>query len=211
MPVIKPPKERCKIEESVASLKISIPARKNYFMLFFLGFWLIGWAFGEVIVSGMLLAGIFGLFARSSLFDGAGAAGFSGGGLFLLAWLGGWTLGGGFALYAFFWQLAGKEMIEVSYDSIKIRRAIFGYGKTKEYMAAHIKDLRISPAALGSNMLGWSLASSFWGISGGLFAFDYGAKTFRFGIGVDEAEAKQILEKILARFPQYRVRKSDIG
>jgi hypothetical protein len=49
-----------------------------------------------------------------------------------------------------------------------------------------------------------------WGMSGGLIAFDYGAQTFRFGAGVDEAEAKHILEKITARFPQYRTREGEL-
>ena len=43
-----------------------------------------------------------------------------------------------------------------------------------------------------------------------LLAFDYGAQTFRFGAGVDDAEARRILEKITARFPQYRTRAADV-
>ena len=39
---------------------------------------------------------------------------------------------------------------------------------------------------------------------------DDGAQTFRFGAGVDEAEAKHILEKITARFPQYRIREGEL-
>jgi len=205
MPVVQPPKERHEIQDDGSTLKVLIPSRKNYFMLFFLGFWLIGWAVGEVAVGGILIAGIIGFLFKSSEITTTGAASASGGGLFMLAWLGAWTVGGGFALYAFFWQLAGKEIIEVSYDSIKIQRAIFRFGKIKEYLATHIKDLRVAPQTMDNNMFGWSRASSVWGISGGFLTFDYGAQTFRFGGGADEAEAKQILEKIVSRFPQYRI------
>jgi hypothetical protein len=38
----------------------------------------------------------------------------------------------------------------------------------------------------------------------GSIAFDYGARTFRFGSGVDEAEAKQILAEIQQKYPQYK-------
>jgi hypothetical protein len=39
---------------------------------------------------------------------------------------------------------------------------------------------------------------SFWGIGGGLIAFDYGAKTFRFGASVDESEARDIVSELKA-------------
>ncbi len=42
----------------------------------------------------------------------------------------------------------------------------------------------------------------------GLIAFDYGARTFRIGSGVDEAEAKQVILIIQQRFPQYRNRQA---
>ena len=37
------------------------------------------------------------------------------------------------------------------------------------------------------------------GIGGGLIAFDYGAKTFRFGAGVEEAEAQGIVTRLKSR------------
>jgi hypothetical protein len=38
----------------------------------------------------------------------------------------------------------------------------------------------------------------------GSLAFDYGARTFRFGTSIDEAEAKQIVAEIQQKFPQYK-------
>jgi hypothetical protein len=209
--IVQPPTEHHSFYEIGSSVKVIIPSRKNYFSLFFLGFWLVGWAFGEIMVGGIFLAGVVGFFFKSPELLRIGGAGLSGGGLFMLAWLSIWTVGGGFALYTFFWQLAGKEIIEISYDSIKIQRAIFGFGRTKEYLAAYIKDFRVSPMPADNTMFGWSRASSFRGISGGPLTFDYGSQKFRFGAGADEAEAKQILEKVVARFPQYRVRKIETG
>ena len=41
-------------------------------------------------------------------------------------------------------------------------------------------------------------------MGGGIIAFDYGAKKFNFGTGIDEAEAKKILSEIQQRYSQYR-------
>jgi hypothetical protein len=206
MPIVQPPKERHSIQDEGTSLRVTVPSRRNYFTMFFLGFWLAGWAFGEIMVGGILIAGITKLLFNTPELDKFGVAGFPWVGLFLLVWLGGWTLGGGFALYNFLWQLAGKENIEISNDSIRIQRAIFGLGRTKEYLTNYIKNLRVSPGVMDNNMFGWPRTSSFWANSGGYLAFDYGSQTFRFGGGIDEAEARQILEKIIGRFPQFRPR-----
>jgi hypothetical protein len=53
--------------------------------------------------------------------------------------------------------------------------------------------------------------SEFGGTLHSRIAFDYGSQTVRFGAGAGEAEAKQILEKIVARFPQYRADNREIG
>jgi hypothetical protein len=202
MPVIPPP-PRHAIEDLGTSLKISIPSRKHWFVIPFLGFWLIGWAFGEIVVGGTLLAGFINiLFGKSLESSGIEPAACSGVGLFLLAWLGIWTVGGAFTIYAFLWQLAGKEIVEVSLQSITTSRQVLGFSRPKEYLAEHIKDLRVAPP--GNGWFGWPRATSFWGLSGGSVAFDYGARTFRFGSGADEAEAKQIIAAIQQRFPQYR-------
>jgi hypothetical protein len=201
MPVVPPP-PRCAIEDLGTSLKIIIPSRKHWFQIFFLGFWLIGWTFGEIVVGGILLAGLIGMpLVKSPELSGVEPAVCSGVGLFLLAWLGMWTVGGALAIYAFLWQLAGKEIVEVSHQSITVSRQVFGFSRPKEYLAEHVKDLRIA-SPVGDGWFGWPRGTSFWGLSGGPIAFDYGARTFRLGGGADEAEAKQIIAAIRQRFPQ---------
>lgn len=212
MPIVQPPKERHFTRDEGSSLTVIIPSPKNYVTLVILGFWLVGWTFGEVMAGGILIAGIIQLLSKPSEISLGSMAGLSGGGLFMLVWLTLWTIGGAFAIYTFLWQLMGKEIVEVSYETIKIQRAVAGLGRKREYLATYIKDLRVSPLAADSNYpFGWSRASNFYGLSGGLLAFDYGAKTFRFGSGVDEAEAKQILEKIVSRFPQFRARNAGLS
>jgi hypothetical protein len=211
MPIVQPPKQRYEIEHDGASLRITIPSCKNIFAMFVLGIWLIGWVFGAVMAGGTFVSMTFGLLSDSSDFSDFWAVASSGASLFILAWLGLWTLFGGFAAYKFLWQVAGREIIEVGPSSIRIKRAIFGIGRVKEYLAEHIIDLRVSPLSMINTFFGLSRMMNLWGNTDGLLAYDYGSKTFRFGGGAEEAEAKQILEAILARFPQYRVQKLEAG
>ena len=211
MPIIQPPIERHTVQDDGAALRISIPSRKNTFFLIFTGFWLVCWAAGEIFVGGMVIAGIINLLFDTPVIAGVDGISLAGGGCFILIWLLFWTVGGGFMLYGFLWQLVGREVVTVSYEGITTQRAVFRFGRKKEYLAAHIKDLRVSPWSLPTSMFGWNRMGYMWGMSGGMLAFDYGAQTFRFGAGVDEAEAKQILDKITGRFPQYRWREAELA
>jgi hypothetical protein len=38
------------------------------------------------------------------------------------------------------------------------------------------------------------MMAEFWGLRGGIIAFDYRAKTYRFGFGVDEPEAQELMK-----------------
>jgi hypothetical protein len=122
----------------------------------------------------------------------------------MLAWLGMWTVGGALVIFVLAWQLFGREVIKVSSQAIVTDRVVLGFGRPKEYSAQHIKSLRLSAAVNANDMYGWSRAEQLYGLTGGRVAFDYGFKTIHFGIGVDEAEAKQIIAEITQRFPQYR-------
>ena len=186
---IKPYSARHATEDTVDSFRITIPSQKQWFQILFIGFWLVGWAFGEFTVAGSLISG----------------KGFGGASLFMIAWLGGWTIGGGYAMYILFWQLLGSEIIHVSNSGITTSRSILGFGLfPKEYSSEHIKALRVSASVSTNDMFGWSRASRFYGMGSGIIAFDYGARTVNFGTGIDEAEAKQILSEIQQRYPQYR-------
>ncbi|MFZ5904694.1 MAG: hypothetical protein ACOYZ8_14200 [Chloroflexota bacterium] len=188
--IVKPFSARHTAENFGDRFLISIPSKKNWFQMVFLFIWLAGWAFGEVMVGDILLA----VFLKNSV--GVPI-------LFLFVWLAGWTAGGVFALYALLWQLAGKEIIEINGQAIRIGRSIFGIHFPKEYTSQYIKDLRVS-TSMPPDMFGWSRTFALWGLGPGMIAFDYGAKTIRFSSGVDEAEAKQIISEILQNYPQYK-------
>lgn len=66
--------------------------------------------------------------------------------LFAAVWLVAWTIGGGLALYVFFWSLVGRERILLTPSRLSIKRELLGMGRTREYELTHVRDLRTSPS-----------------------------------------------------------------
>ena len=149
--------------------------------MLFLSAWLVGWCFGEVFATRELLFGS----------DEAPA-------LFLGAWLVGWTIGGGFALFTWLWMLRGREVVVLRPHSLTTKRDVWGLGRPKEYDLLHVKNLRVAP--ISWNPYDWGGATQFWGVGGGPIAFDYGSRTVRFGSGVDEAEAREIVNELRSHY-----------
>jgi len=181
MAKIQPADSRITITETSQGLRIVMPGRRSWFVICLLGFWICGWAVAEVMVAIQLLNG------------DAPPEGES----FMLAWFGVWTIGGVLAIYALLWQVLGKEIVIVHGQTFRTRRDIGGFGFDKEYDRLQLRDLRVGQVAFNPFELSSSL--QLWGIGGGVIAFDYGAKTHRFGAGLDEAEAKQVVTAIKNR------------
>ena len=175
---IAPPARRWSVREGSEGLEVVVPAKRSVLLMLFLTAWLGGWLMGEISAG------------REVFFGSTSEPKW-----FLASWLTGWTIGGGFAIYIWFWMLAGKERVLLRPDTLVIRREVFGLGRTHEYDLAHIANLRVAPAVTDP----WSSGMRFWGVGAGLLAFDYGAKTFRFGDSLDEAEAAQVLKELTAR------------
>jgi hypothetical protein len=176
---VKPPGPRHQIVDQRDGIAIIIPARRNIFLFAFLTLWLCGWAVGEIMAP-------VSFFASAEKDPGAA--------VFMLVWFCAWTLGGGFAIYVWLWQLRGREIVSVTCTSVSIKRDVFGYDRTKHYDPAEIRALRVSPPTF--NPFDFASGMAFWGIGGGAIAFDYGLQTFRFGAGLDEAEAKAVVQQI---------------
>jgi hypothetical protein len=172
---------RITITDRTQGLRIVMPCRRSWFVICLLGFWICGWAVAEVLVAIQLLNG-------DAPPDGES---------FMWAWFGVWTIGGVFAIYALLWQVLGKEIVTVHGQTFRIRRDIGGVGLDQEYDPLQILNLRVGQVAF--NPLEFSSSLQLWGIGGGMIAFDYGDKTRRFGAGLDEAEAKQVVTAIKKR------------
>jgi hypothetical protein len=184
MPKVNPSTSRVTVIDDPRGLRLLIPTKRNWFLIFFMGFWLSMWAVGEIMVPTQFLKGEMPGITT----------------IFLLTWLGCWTVGGAFAIYMWLWNLMGRQIITVHGHALTTRRDIGGYGFDKEYDLAQVRDLRVS--VMGFKAWDFSASLQFWGLGGGVVAFDYGAKTCRFGTGLDEAEAKLVVGKITGRYRQ---------
>jgi hypothetical protein len=178
MAKINPSTSRVTVTDGPSGLGLLIPPKRNWFIILFMGFWLCLWAAGEIMVPIQFLKGEIPGITE----------------VFVLAWLGVWTVGGAFAIYLWLWNLMGRQIITMHGDTLTARRDMGGYGFSKEYDLTHVRDLRVS--ARGSNAWDYSASLEFLGLGGGLVAFDYDAKTYRLGAGLDEAEAKLVVKKI---------------
>ena len=171
------PKARATLADTPGGLEITVPARTNWASILFLGFWLIGWACGEVFAIREFAAATTPGFAK----------------LFILAWLGVWTTAGGFTVYAWLWAVSGKERIVLQRAALSLKREVLGLGRERRYDIVHVSNLRVAP------LVDVSSSQQFWGIGGGRVAFDYGPKTIYFAAAVDDPEAAEIVGRLKAR------------
>ena len=189
MPV-KPTAPKHKTEILGDRLTISVPSPRPWVLSIFVG---LGVVF--FIISGVIILG--GLVTNSDGFEGP---------IFLLVILIiFWTVAGGLMIYQFAWQISGKEVIEITTQSIIISRVVLSLRTPKEFSSEYIKDLRASTSNVDLNpyLVGYSGFYG-WRYELGSLAFDYGSRTFRFGSGIEEAEARQIIAEIQQKYPQYK-------
>lgn len=185
MPVISPPASKHKLEDTGQTLRLVLPSRKHVLPLVIFPIWLIGWCLATALASLPFIAD------PSRGFPDP----------FLAVWLILWIAGEAYACLTLLWQVAGKEIIEASYQSISLRRDMFGVGRISTYLAEHIRDLRATTHSVPYSP--FARLTYGWSLGHGTLAFDHGARTVRFGATLEEAEAKAIIEAIGQRFPQY--------
>ena len=177
----KPTASRVTIKDTPEELRIVIPNRRSWFVIGVLTFWVCAWGVGEVMGS-------------TTLFKGEVPPGEEG---LMLAWLGVWTVSGLAALMALQWQVMGKEIVTLQGQILKTRREGGGIGFGKEYDLQQMANLRVGQPSFSP----FDVSASFqlWGIGGGVIAYESGGKTRRFGAGLDETEAKQVVDALKRR------------
>jgi hypothetical protein len=171
---------RARLEDRANGLQVVIPARRQVGLILFMAAWLTGWFFGERSALHVLLH------PRGGVAD-----------LFMVLWLLGWTVGGFFAVLVLLWTLVGREVITTDDRILSVRRELLGLGRVRRYDLANVKDLRCAPMPENPRS-----RESPW--AGGVIAFDYGPRTIRFGTGIDEAEAKMLVTRLVQRNPWRR-------
>jgi hypothetical protein len=173
---------KAKIENTISRLIISIPSKKNWFALIFGTAWLGGWYFGFKSAASTLL---------SSGTDNLGANGF------LIFWLIGWSVGGLAIISILLWGYFGLEQLISNNGEVYLNKTIFGIGLKKRMETNEIKNIRTELS--NGNMFG-NNRSAIWGLGPGKIKFDYGFKTYTFGLGVDDAEAEYLVQIMQGHF-----------
>ncbi len=108
------------------------------------------------------------------------------------------------------YQVAGKEVVEISDDAVVIRHHILGIGPSRRTRAEKVSGMVVSPDRYQPGFLLGSRYGFFdfgrgWVALGGGKERQGLTRPNRFGASLGEAEARQLLGQILSRFPQYRV------
>lgn len=181
----KPYEGRAKVNFDGIKLQIKIPSKKNWFIILFLTAWMGGWFMGETSAINELLSS-----------DNVGVNSF------MLFWLVGWTIGGLFAITILLWSLFGQETVQIERGIFTVSKGILDIGLIKKnYDLNSIKNLELNPEPTGMNSFFGQKKKigDFWGLTGGKLRFDYGMKTIKLGIGIDEAEARFLIDEIKNR------------
>jgi hypothetical protein len=101
--------------------------------------------------------------------------------MFIVFWV-------GFVGYFVLQALAASESIVVSENSLRLKRGPWGWGRCREFDPSHVRNLRYAPDQAGP----WP-RNGFWFAERPSVAFDYGARTFRFGYDLDEPESELLI------------------
>jgi hypothetical protein len=171
-----------KIEKTFDGIAIIVPSKKTWFSLIFGTFWLGGWFYGLVMVILMLQT----IKTNDTNINA-----------FLIFWMLAWIVGGGFIIAFLLWGYFGKEKFIIQRDKIVFEKSVFEIGKRKLLDRLDIKNFRyfqINESFIGGNR------SVGWGFGTGKIKFDYGMKTYSFGLGLDEAEANYIIDLLNKEF-----------
>lgn len=170
------------MNDQIGSFRMTTPARKNFLLMGVLTLWL------------TLCVGVMAVVISAIVHGEVKEIGFFVV-FFFLAWIAGWSLGGGLALYGLFWMACGKEIIVATPEGLAITRTIRGYQRLRRYEVAKIRNLRLVEPG---GMTDFLLSLRPFGIGNGLLTFDSGATVVTFAEGIDRAQAQQVLNELRA-------------
>ena len=171
-------RNRATINLNFNSLDIEIPAKKNWFVIIFMIFWLSGWTVGE----GSAIHQVFN--SGTPLTQNT----------FILIWLLAWTFGGAFAIYTLLWQLIGKEKISIGRNTMTVERLLWMVGSKRVYEIHRIKNLMVNQLpkiSFGGKNFNYGNNNRI-----GRIKFDYNRKTITFASNIDETEAQAIINRL---------------
>ena len=177
---------RSRVESVGGGIEVTMPSRRNYVFAALQVVWLGFWVYALVAIVPPMF--------HETVRNPPPMA-------FMWIWIVGWVAGGCFIFALFLWTIAGLERVTVTPDGVLLRREAAGVGLTRHFDVKSVRALRVVDNVDNNVSFGGFGRGDPFGLRSGSLAFDYGAKTIRFGSGVDAAEAKYIISKIVAARP----------
>ena len=176
--------EQLQINHYDQGIEIIVPPKRSVFVSSFLGLWMLAWTYGEIFIIGRLVHG-----------SGQVADGFMITGMFA------WSIAGFIAVLIWLWNTKGREIILISESEVRRYREYVLFSRSEMYECCNIRNLRVNEIDLSCPDM--VQGAEFWGLSGGMIAFDYGEQTGKFGLGIADEDAYQIIEAINSRYQWY--------
>lgn len=108
-----------------------------------------------------------------------------------------WGIQIAFGVYVIFWQRAGLEILEVSHAKLKIKRTIFGIGRTWEYTRDRITSIQLRGEAMMPFAFLKSKSAMILVPIAGQVAIGFRAKEKEYfdqlGLGLTQAQAEKVV------------------
>lgn len=114
-----------------------------------------------------------------------------------------WTLAGLWSLSVLLWNLAGKEIIDLDAATLRRRKQIPFFGRSKDFTVAGISGLRLAAPRVYHYYFRQDMTFLNFNDSG-VIAFDYGRGTHRLGASLDQAEAGLVIKEMHRSVPSLR-------
>ena len=112
----------------------------------------------------------------------------------ILVWLGFWSYFEYKTFKAVMWRSFGVEKIKLRERKLVYKKDVRSKGKIKTYEFDFIKYLRIIESK--ENSFFENLNNSYWMIAGEKLAFDYYGKEIKFGLQLNDSDAKALYKLI---------------
>ena len=171
---------RAIITETDNGIVITVPAKKDGFVLFVVSLWFI--ACVAVLIYGP---------AKT-----LGTAGEDAPAWLVYVWIIGTAWFTFLALTTWWWSLNGKEVITLSPDALTIDKK-GSVAKPEIYNLKEAKNFRAIPDPVKPGNFGTGRIARPWNFAAdGTIKFDYGQKTIKFGDRLSQAEGEYILEQL---------------
>jgi hypothetical protein len=186
-----PPKGKASITQMSGGLLIVMPPPRRWFMVAGLAFYVAFWVGFPLVVFG----------------DAGWSGAFS---VWIVVFVAVWLYCGAVCAYLSLWLIAGREVVIIDETALATRQETPMRTRSETYDIRDVHDLRATSEWLPeppTDSWFWRIQCSpergeaIWGLAGGHIAFDYHNRTHRFAAGLDEAEAQQIVARIIERFP----------